>query len=129
MEENIIKTEENVQEETQTVGIELEDKCYRYQEMVDAISQSIINMNSIIKQQERLIEIVENAEYTDDEEKSHFEGFIKESKEQVESLKSQIETLKTKQGLLILVLQKCYEDSEYAKVVTMLSDALGIFNN
>ena len=120
-ESNILKFEgENVKTEATQVAIE--DYCYRFDEMKDAMTASVDNISKIIKEQTRLIEIVEAAEDAKD-----FEQFINESKEQITSLDEQRSKLNRNIGLLTMLLDKCREDASHAETVSLLSEILGLF--
>lgn len=102
--------------------VEIEDYCYRFEEMKDAMNTSIDNITTIIKEQGRLVEIVEAAEDAED-----FKEFVSETKNQIEKLTAQKEKLLLRVGLLTSVLTECAANPESAKLISTLSTVLGIF--
>ena len=56
--------------------VQINDHCYRFEEMRDQMMQSLTNINRVLKQQRRLMTIVEEAIKDDeDKEKQPFEEF------------------------------------------------------
>ena len=100
-----------------------ENVLYKFEEMADAMQKSIENIEKIVSQQVKLINVIEN----NNEDKS-FDEFLVESKSQTEKLNEQLNVLKHRQETLLLVIKKCKEDEKCSEVLSLLSDALGMFS-
>lgn len=116
--------ENNEEIKMENSELDIPNFTYRYEEMVDAIKSSIDNLEKVMVDQNKLIDLVEKSEESKD-----FEEFIKESKEQLETLNQQKMELVVKQEILTQVVDMCKEDEKQAKIISMLSLALGIFKN
>lgn len=120
-----MNTENNVKEfPTQQTQIELEDKTYRLEEMVEAMTKSLDNIDTVTKEQSMLIDVILKSDKAAD-----FREFIKNLEQQCDSLKSQKATLSIRRDMLKQVVDACKENEANAKLVTMLVDALAIFQN
>ena len=92
--------------------------------MVDGMDASLKNLKEVIEQQEELVKVVENSDKAE-----YFEEFIKDTKEQTENLKNQFTKLSFKKSVLEQVIERCKNDVEHSKTISMLSTALSIFDN
>lgn len=110
-------------------GLNIEDICYRLEEMSDAMQNSIDNIDKINNQQGKLIEIIANVEKDIEEDKKEFKEFIEETKEQCENLNSQKSSLFVKKEILTQIVDKCKEDKEVSKYISMLAYVIGLFKN
>ncbi len=108
-------------------GVNIEDICYRLEEMITAMEQSIDNINKVNSQQNKLISIIEESEKDIEEDKREFTEFINETKEQLEKMEEQKSQLLVKKEILTQVVDKCKEDSEVSKFISMLSFVIGLF--
>ena len=90
--------------------------------------RTLTNINRVLKQQRRLMTMVEEAIKDDeDKEKQPFEEFIKDTEEQNKKLEEQKEILATRIGFLNAVLAKCKDNAANAELVSLLAEALGMF--
>ena len=110
--------------ETEKKEVEIQDYLYRFEEMVDGMDASLRNLKEVIEQQEELVKVVENSNKAE-----YFEEFIKDTKEQTENLKNQFAKLNFKKSVLEQVIERCKNDVEHSKTISMLSTALSIFDN
>ena len=123
--EEIKNIEENQGEKKE---VQINDHWYRFEEMRDQMMQSLTNINRVLKQQRRLMTIVEEAIKDDeDKEKQPFEEFIKDTEEQNKKLEEQKEILARRIGFLNAVLIRCKDNSDNAELVSLLAEALGMF--
>lgn len=104
--------------------IELEDKTYRLEEMSEAMKSSLANAEKVMQEQNALIEIVLESNKAKD-----FRDFVKDVEQQLDNMKSQQSTLTLRVGLLDKVIEACKADEKNAQLVTMLVEALGVFQN
>lgn len=108
--------------------IELQDYCYRIDEMRDQMLQSLMNIEKILTQQNRLMDFVKEGIKNDtDEEKQSYEEFLKETETQNQKLEEQKTILSKRIGILALILEKCKDNKENAELISLLCEALGIF--
>ena len=128
MEENNIMEIENEEIRQDKNEMTIEDYCYRYEEMKDSMEQSIFNINKVIDHQTDLINIVKNAivDYEEDKKKE-FETFVEGLKEQNENYQNQIGLLNVRIQLLTQILDECKQNPDAAKLISMLSVVLGLF--
>lgn len=128
MEENNIMEIENEEIRQDKNEMTIEDYCYRYEEMKDSMEQSVFNINKVIDHQTDLINIVENAivDYEEDKKKE-FETFVEGLKEQNENYQNQIGLLNVRIQLLTQILDECKQNPDAAKLISMLSVVLGLF--
>lgn len=125
--EKIIQFPKNEENKTE---VEIENYTYRFEEMIEALEQSINNIDVVAKQQSQLAEIVSAATHDyEEKEKKPFDDFIEGMENQNKNLKEQKETLIAKKELIKQVVERCKNDEEHAKTVSILVEALGIFKN
>ena len=123
-----IKMDEIIQDENFTTNEvkeqEVKSYIYRFEEMKDAMEGSLNNLDGILEQQSKLIDLVKNSE-----EKEYFEKFIEESEKQLEKLQEQRNNLSIKISLLVQVIERCKSNSAIEETISILSDVLGLFKN
>lgn len=112
--------EEKIVAENQT-QTEEKSKLYMLIEMKDNIANSIQNIENVITQQKKLIEIVEQSDSSEE-----FKDFISETNTQLETFAKQIETLKQKSEMLEAIIKKCIDNVDYDNFLTFVFEALGI---
>lgn len=104
------------------IEVEIVDQNYRLVEMAEAMEQSIANAKKVAKEQAHLIRVVNKSEDAKD-----FVEFVKGVEQQIEGMNGQVATLTIRAGLLRKVVDKCNENEEISKVVSMTLKALGVF--
>lgn len=101
----------------------MELKTYRLEEMLDAMKNSLENARKVKGEEIDLVAVVE--EHAGEK----FADFIKEQKASIEKLSMQIDTLEHRATLLETIVAKCKDDTSFAEGITMLLNALGVFND
>ena len=102
--------------------IEIPDQNYRLAEMADAMDQSIANAKKVANEQALLMNIVTKSDKAKD-----FKDFVKQCEQQVNNINAQVTTLEIRSSLLKQVVEKCNDNEEISRVVSMLLKALGVF--
>lgn len=122
-EKNIINIEEAKKEmNVEEKGINIEDITYRLEEMLDAMDNSICNIEKINNEQTELIEIIENSNKAE-----KFNDFVNDTKQQMDNMNNQKNQLILKKEILKQIIDKCKNDSEISKYISMLSYLIGLF--
>lgn len=99
-----------------------EEKLVRLEEMKDSMNETLTNIEKVTKQQEMLIEVIENSD-----KKDEFKDFCNELKQQVENLGEQKTKLLHRKDLLDRTLFDC-DQWKIAKVAVLtVLDLFGIF--
>jgi len=101
----------------------MELKTYRLEEMLDAMKNSLENAKKVKAEEEDLVAIIE------EHAAEKFADFIKAQRESINNLSKQIETLENRATSLDTVVARCKDDSSFAEGITMLLNALGVFND
>ena len=113
-----------VLENQKATPVTFEDKTYRLEEMCDAIDQSILNINNIIKQQKKLISIVNHSKHKDE-----FKEFVQSCHKQIENLQTQRDAIAEEKTLLNVVIDMCHNNEDSKKAVTLVLTALRVFES
>lgn len=116
------KEEKIIEESNKEGGIEIKDILYRIEEMKDAMNNSIENINNVVSQQLTLTDIINSSD-----KKEEFENFIKDMEKQNEQLNVQKNVLIIRKELLSQVIERCKNDIEQSKTVSILAKAIGMF--
>lgn len=130
--EKAVEQTENVENAVeQNVKVEIESKMYRIYEMRDELTFAIKNIESIIKQQTKLINIISKNKSN----KEEFKNFISELASSISQTELQKEKLSTRIVYLNSIIEvyetrTTAEDKAISKTVdlmiTYLANALGI---
>lgn len=99
-----------------------ENYVYRFEEMTQSMEASIKNIDKVSNEQEKLIEVIENSE-----EKDFFEEFLNESKEQLQNLKVQKETISNRLVYINEFIDLCRNNEDANKALTLLVKGLNLF--
>lgn len=129
MENEEVKNEKLSLVESEKQEVEIEDICYRFEEMIDGMDASLKNIGQVIKQQRGLVDIISTAIHDyDEEEKKPYDELCKSTEEQTRNLVDQANTLLYKKSLIEEVVKRCKEDSEHSKTISILAKGLGLFD-
>lgn len=101
-----------------------ESKTYRLVEMSESIQDSIDNIGKVVEEQSALVEVVKASK-----DSNRFENFIDGLNTQKTEFGKQIETLTKKKNLLDEIVTECTNNKDLDSYITMLLDALGVFEN
>ena len=113
-----------VLENQKATPVTFEDKTYRLEEMCDAIDQSVVNINNVIKQQKKLISIVNHSKHKDE-----FKEFVRSCNNQVTNLQQQRDAINEEQAILKVVIDMCHNNEECKKAVMLVLTALRVFDS
>lgn len=102
--------------------MEIENKLYRFNEMVDSMEESLKNIKKVISDENDLRDVLENCKTPE-----KFTELIESTKKQVENLKSQYDVLVQNKEFLKKVIELCNENEVANKTVNLLIYALNIF--
>lgn len=102
----------------------MKDQIFRLEEMLDSMRASIENIKGVKKQQEELIEIVENSDKKED-----FKDFIDESKKQIDSLGVQILELSDRVSVWEEIINECYTNDSSKELINKFVYAIKMFRD
>lgn len=91
-------------------------------ETLDSMSESIENVESVIKQQWKLIDVVSK-----NDENNEFESFIKDLRENAKSLQNQQSELMRKHMHLHFAIETIEKDDNSKRAVINIMKAFGMF--
>lgn len=109
-------TEVNQESKEQVDGI------LRLEEMSESMKQSIDNANKVYDEQQVLIEVVKSSDKAD-----KFQKLTETLSKQCNDLKSQVDTLTFRAGLLDEIVEKCKDNESNKDLVNKVLKALGVF--
>lgn len=101
----------------------MENYTYRFEELSDALKNSICDIDKVIKEQSELIDDLTKIK------KKKYENFINDIRKTIEKYTEQKELLTNKLELTQKIINDLKESNEKVEFLSNLSDCLGIFKS